>query len=87
MRLSDYRVGQQRTHFWLEWDCGTMNVRDLTIKFTAYASYIATRQWAREHSMLPVLVCVAHAHRTGEAHATCGSGQTHVSSWIDNVET
>ena len=57
--LAEYRVGQQRTRFWLEWDRGTMNVRDLTIKFTSYAHYIATREWAREHSMLPVLVCVA----------------------------
>ena len=57
--LAEYRVGQQHTRFWLEWDRGTMHVRDLTIKFTAYASYIATREWAREHSMLPVLVCVA----------------------------
>jgi hypothetical protein len=36
-----------------------MNVRDLTIKFTSYAHYIASREWAREHSMLPVLICVA----------------------------
>ena len=44
---------------WLEWDRGTMNVRDLAVKFTSYASYIASREWARERSMLPVLVCVA----------------------------
>ena len=23
--------------FWLEWDRGTMNVRDLAVKFTSYA--------------------------------------------------
>jgi len=57
--LAEYRVGQQRTRFWLEWDRGTMNVRDLAVKFTSYAHYIASREWAREHSMLPVLVCVA----------------------------
>jgi predicted transcriptional regulator len=57
--LAEYRMGQQRTPFWLEWDRGTMNVRDLAIKFTSYASYIASREWARECSMLPVLVCVA----------------------------
>ena len=44
--------------FWLEWDRGTMNVRDLAVKFTSYAHYIASREWAREHSMLPVLICV-----------------------------
>jgi hypothetical protein len=59
MRLSEYRVGQQRMRFWLEWDRGTMNVRDLTVKFTAYSHYIASREWARERSILPVLICVA----------------------------
>ena len=54
-----YRVGQQRTRFWLEWDRGTMNARDLAVKFTSYAHYITSREWAREHSMLPVLICVA----------------------------
>ncbi len=57
--LAEYRVGKQRTRFWLEWDRGTMNVRDLVIKFTSYEHYIASREWARERSMLPVLVCVA----------------------------
>ena len=57
--LAEYRTGQQRMRFWLEWDRGTMNVRDLVIKFTSYALYIASREWAREHSMLPMLICVA----------------------------
>jgi hypothetical protein len=57
--LAEYRVGQQRMRFWLEWDRGTMNVRDLAVKFTSYANYIASREWAREGSMLPVLVCIA----------------------------
>jgi predicted transcriptional regulator len=57
--MAEYRVGQQQMRFWLEWDRGTMNVRDLAVKFTSYASYIASREWARERSMLPVLVCVA----------------------------
>jgi hypothetical protein len=35
--LAEYRVGTQRMRFWLEWDRGTMNVRDLVIKFTSYA--------------------------------------------------
>ena len=52
-------MGQLHTRFWLEWDRGTMNVRDLAVKFASYASSIASREWAREHSMLPVLVCVA----------------------------
>src|SRR5260370_24293656 len=57
--LAEYRVGPRQMRFWLEWDRGTMNVRDLAVKFTSYAHYIASREWARESSMLPVLVCVA----------------------------
>ena len=36
-----------------------MNVRDLLIKFISYTHYIVSREWARECSMLPVLVCIA----------------------------
>ena len=36
-----------------------MNAHDLLIKFTSYAYYMASREWARECSMLPVLVCIA----------------------------
>jgi predicted transcriptional regulator len=57
--LAEYRIGQQQMRFWLEWDRGTMNVRDLAVKLTSYAHYIASREWAREHLMLPVLICVA----------------------------
>ncbi len=56
--LAEYRVGQRLLRFWLEWDCGTMNVRDLALKFTAYAHYIASREWMREHRALPRLLCV-----------------------------
>ena len=42
----------------MEWDRGTMNPSDLVVKFTSYAQYIASREWARERSMLPVLICV-----------------------------
>jgi len=35
-----------------------MNVRDLSIKFTSYAHYIASREWARESSKLPRLLCI-----------------------------
>ena len=56
--LADYAVEQRHILFWLEWDRGTMNVRDLTVKFTAYAQYLASREWAREQNTLPLLVCV-----------------------------
>jgi Replication-relaxation len=54
-----YRVGSQHLCFWLEWDCGTMNVRDLSIKFASYAHFIASREWARESARVPQLFCVA----------------------------
>jgi Replication-relaxation len=57
--LAAYRVGQQHIHFWLEWDRGTMNVRDLAVKFASYGHYVLSREWAREHTVLPRLVCVA----------------------------
>jgi hypothetical protein len=57
--LAEYQMGEQRYRFWLEWDRGTMNVRDLAIKFTSYAQYVASREWARERAVLPVLLCVA----------------------------
>ena len=57
--LAEYQVGAQRMRFWLEWDRGTMNVRDLSIKFASYAQYISSREWARERSVLPLLLCVA----------------------------
>jgi len=57
--LAAYRVGSKQVHFWLEWDRGTMNVRDLATKFLSYAYYIGSREWAREWATLPWLVCVA----------------------------
>lgn len=57
--LAGYRVGLKQIRFWLEWDRGTMNGRDLAIKFTSYAQYISSREWARERSILPLLLCVA----------------------------
>jgi hypothetical protein len=37
MRLSEYRMGSQQMRSWLEWDRGTMHVRDLAVTFTSYA--------------------------------------------------
>jgi hypothetical protein len=45
--LAEYHVGSQPMRFWLEWDRGTMNVRDLSVKFTSYAQYTDSREWAR----------------------------------------
>src|SRR5207248_5468191 len=37
---------------------GTMNARDLAVKFASYEQYLASREWVNEHSALPRLVCV-----------------------------
>ncbi len=55
----EYQVGAQRVRFWLEWDRGTMVVRDLATKFYTYARYVAYRTWVKEHAMLPLLLTVA----------------------------
>jgi hypothetical protein len=36
-----------------------MNARDLAIKFASYGHYLASREWAKECSWIPTLVCVA----------------------------
>jgi Replication-relaxation len=57
--LAAYRAGSQQFRFWLEWDRGTVNVRDLGVKFSSYAQFVASREWAREFPQLPRLLCVA----------------------------
>jgi Replication-relaxation len=56
--LAEYGVGQREIRFWLEWDRGTMNARDLATKFASYAQYLDSREWARERSPLPWLLFV-----------------------------
>jgi Fe2+ or Zn2+ uptake regulation protein len=56
--LAGYRVGSKEFRFWLEWDRGTMNARDLTTKFDSYAQYMNSREWAKERSTLPRLFCI-----------------------------
>lgn len=57
--LASNRIGSQQFSFCLERDRGTIHARDLLIKCTSYAHYIASRVWARECTMLPVLICIA----------------------------
>ncbi len=57
--LAEYSVGQSQFRFWLEWDRGTMNVRDLAVKFRSYAHYLASREWASERTAAPGLLVVA----------------------------
>ncbi|HEU5378727.1 MAG TPA: hypothetical protein VFV38_25170, partial [Ktedonobacteraceae bacterium] len=51
-------AGQSAFRFWLEWDQGTMNVRDLERKCANYAAYLDARAWSREHFTLPLLLFV-----------------------------
>jgi hypothetical protein len=36
-----------------------MSVRDLAVKFTSYAHFVRSREWARDDARVPWLVCVA----------------------------
>ena len=55
----EYQAGSQHVRFWLEWDRGTMVLRDLASKFMTYARYVAYRSWVKEHAVLPLLLTVA----------------------------
>jgi len=55
----EYQAGTQCVRFWLEWDRGTMVLRDLATKFSTYARYVAYRSWVKEHAVLPLLLTVA----------------------------
>jgi len=79
--LAEYGVGQEQSRFWLVWDCCTMNECDLAIKFTSYARYVVSREWARERSMLPVMLYSApdiaqerRMHRVAQARLTYTPG-------------
>ncbi len=54
----EYQAGAQRVRFWLEWDRGTMVLRDLASKFATYARYVAYRVWVKDHAVLPLLLTV-----------------------------
>ena len=54
----EYQAGALRVRFWLEWDRGTMVLRDLASKFATYARYVAYRVWVKEHAVLPLLLTV-----------------------------
>jgi hypothetical protein len=56
--LASVRIGERSVRFWLEWDRGTMGVRDLESKCATYATYLTSRDWARGGAVLPALVCV-----------------------------
>ena len=45
--------------FWLEWDAGSENVRDLWDKLVAYQRYIQHQLWSGLERTLPVLLIVA----------------------------
>ncbi len=53
------QLGARQLRFWLEWDRGTMGVRDLERKCATYAAYLSSREWAIGDAVPPVLVYVA----------------------------
>ncbi|GHO59210.1 replication-relaxation family protein [Ktedonobacter robiniae] len=53
-----YRAEEKRFSAWLEWDEGTMHTSDLTAKFAAYAHFLETREWMKDHMTLPILLMV-----------------------------
>lgn len=56
--LACVQIGGRSLRFWLEWDRGTMGVRDLERKCATYAAYLTSREWASAGMPLPLLVCV-----------------------------
>jgi DNA-binding MarR family transcriptional regulator len=57
--LAAVQLGIQQVRFWLEWDRGTMGVRDLERKCATYAAYLSSREWARGGVYPPTLLYVA----------------------------
>ncbi|HVT97553.1 MAG TPA: replication-relaxation family protein [Acidobacteriaceae bacterium] len=57
--FASVQIGQRPMRFWLEWDRGTMTAKNYQVKFTTYAMYLASREWARSSPLLPALLCVA----------------------------
>lgn len=53
------QVGTRERRFWLEWDRGTMGVRDLERKCATYAAYLSSREWARGGASPPLLLYIA----------------------------
>jgi hypothetical protein len=56
--LACVRIGERSWRFWLEWDRGTMGVRDLESKWATYAAYLTSREWAKGGGIPPRLLCV-----------------------------
>jgi len=56
--LAEYQTGKQKVRFWLEWDRGTMAIRDLAVKIRTYGQYVASREWFKQEATLPTLLVV-----------------------------
>ena len=52
------RIAGHALRFWLEWDRGTMGVRDLESKCATYAAFLTSREWVQGSSLPPALLCV-----------------------------
>jgi|GEM_PF-6647131 len=81
-----YRMGSQHFRFWLEWDRGTMNARDLLVKCSSYAHYIAWRQWGKR----AINAASASLHSTrycaGAAYQTYSPNETHAHSRVGTMD-
>ena len=87
----EYQVGARRLRFWLEWDRGTMNRRDLEVKFAAYAHYVRSREWQMDgNDPLPVLLVVtsdiAQDARLRAALAVTMADARNLAVWLTSSE-
>jgi hypothetical protein len=55
---AENHASKRSWRIWLEWDRGTMRAGELQRKMAAYARYLSSREWAREHQVPPTLLCV-----------------------------
>lgn len=55
---AERHTNERSWRFFVEWDRGTMHERDLRRKMEAYARYLSSREWSREHQAPPALLCV-----------------------------
>jgi hypothetical protein len=56
--IAEYLAGEKRVRFWLEWDRGTIGMRDLVAKLRSYEHYVASREWFKQEAALPMLLVV-----------------------------
>jgi hypothetical protein len=82
----DRRItGEATVEILLEWDRGTMNMRDLTVKFDTYGIISPRVSGAGALEAAEATVCRA-GHCPGTAHAPGSAKQTHPTHWASGVD-